>query len=225
MHRHLLATTIALIACCSLSHAATHKMKTSEMKLFKLVSSDASQMRPALKLDPILCQVARKRAADMIARNYFSHVNPDGNGPNQIAKKAGYVLPGNYSSDKDANNIESIASGALSPAKVLELWRSSKFHHDHLFGGTDFHRGQTRLGIGIVRKPGTSTDFYVFISAPPNLSPNPPHWVLKNPKGKIIATTGSKSTIASVRGFRPPPRFGPAAARGSYYITLPKGRR
>jgi uncharacterized protein YkwD len=43
---------------------------------------DRARMRP----DPILTSVARARAEDMAHRRYFSHVNPDGLGPNFLVR-------------------------------------------------------------------------------------------------------------------------------------------
>ena len=47
-----------------------------------------------------------ERALDMGTRRYFSHVNPDGYGPNYLVQQAGYALPSFYGQEPDANNIE-----------------------------------------------------------------------------------------------------------------------
>lgn len=179
--------------------AGNHTLNAEEMKLFRLVADDKKQLRPEAKLDPILCVVARKRAADMVARNYFGHVNPDGKGPNIIAWKAGYTLPSFYPSAKDANTIESIASGAKGASQTVILWRKSPAHRAHVFGVLPFYREQTRIGVGVARAPKTGAKTYVFISAPENLNPKPPYWVLRNPSGKAIATSGSAKKAAAMR--------------------------
>src|SRR6185369_16155823 len=57
---------------------------------------DRSQMHP----DDRLTQVARARAMDMAKRNYFDHVNPDGNGPNYLVRQTGYQLPSFWSTSR-----------------------------------------------------------------------------------------------------------------------------
>jgi hypothetical protein len=182
-----------LLACLTLTTilpAGTHQLNKAEMKLFKLVAADASQKRATLNLDPILCKVARARAADMVQRNYFSHVNPDGKGANYFIRRKGYILPDSYDASASANNVESIGQSTGTPASVLSLWKNSEFHRLHLMGESPFYRAQKSIGIGIVRSPKAPYyKYFVFISAPPNLSKNPPLWILKNPSGKVIATT------------------------------------
>lgn len=40
---------------------------------------------------PSLAAAARAHAADMVARGYFAHTDPDGDGPAQRARRAGYL--------------------------------------------------------------------------------------------------------------------------------------
>ena len=56
---------------------------------------------------------------------------------------------------------------------------------------SDFNKEQTSIGVGVFKsKQAPYYKYYVFISAPKNLSPSPPLWILKDPKGKVIASTG-----------------------------------
>jgi len=77
LHPIALIFSIFVAAACPAS-AGSHTMNAEEMKLFRLATNDREQLRPEAKLDPILCRVARKRAADMVRRDYFGHVNPSG---------------------------------------------------------------------------------------------------------------------------------------------------
>ncbi len=187
-----ISVTSFLLSFTTDLHAATHQLNQDEFKLFKLISTDPQQMRPLMELDPILCRMARKRAQDMASKNYFSHVSPDGTGPNQVVTKAGYFLPSHYPKAKDANNIESIAN-AYTPATTLSAWKKSPQHHDHVLGVLPFYREQSRIGVGIVRKPGSPLYYFVFLSAPTNLNPMPPLWVLADPRGKVLTATRSGS--------------------------------
>ena len=171
--------------------AADHTMSAAEMKLFSLVERHKEQTRAELKLDPILCVVARSRAADMVARKYFSHTNRDGKGANLLVEEASYWLPDFYSELKNANSIESLASGAMTPARIVGMWKNSPMHRAHVFATNPFYREQTRIGIGIARNPKTGSSIFVFISAPENLNPSPSYWMLRNSAGVAITSTGT----------------------------------
>lgn len=178
--------------------AAVHTLNAEETQLFRLVARLKEQGRPELTLDPILCVVARKRAEDMIARNYVAHVNPDGKGVNKIAKEAKYWLPDDYSAAKNGNNLESIASGPLTPAKTVGYWLESPGHRSHVLAEAGFFQLQTRIGVGVVFSPDTGATVFVFLSAPENLNPHPPYWVLRNPNRRAITTTGT-APVAKTR--------------------------
>jgi uncharacterized protein YkwD len=45
--------------------------------------------KASLTLDTNLNNLAQAHSTDMITRNFFGHINPDGNGPTQRAKLAG----------------------------------------------------------------------------------------------------------------------------------------
>lgn len=137
------------IAVFSNASAEVHRLASSETKLFKFFVSDPGQMRPKLSLGPILCKVARARAEDMNKRNYFSHTNPSGFGPNYLVRKAGYQLPVLYSTSNDGNFIESILLTSSAPKDAREEWKNSEFHKPHLLGIDPLYREQTSIGVGI----------------------------------------------------------------------------
>ena len=85
-----------------------------EIEIAKLAASDPAQERSEFVYDPILSEVARSRAVDMAERNYVSHTNPDGLGPNKLAQLAGYVFPDFWGTGNTTNYIESIAAGITS---------------------------------------------------------------------------------------------------------------
>jgi hypothetical protein len=53
------------------------------------ISSDPKQ---PLALNQILTNVTEAHSQDIIDRDYFAHVNPDGDGPSDRARAAGYPL-------------------------------------------------------------------------------------------------------------------------------------
>ncbi len=176
--------------------AASHRLSSDEVRLFKIVSKEKLQSRKSIALDPILCKAARNRAADMAKRDYFGHVDPSGNGPNKKVIQAGYVLPSFYDSAKSANSIESIAQSTGDPDSILVLWKNSPQHRAHILAEQPFFQEQISAGVGIFRsKIAPYFIYYVFLSAPKNLSTTPPALDLLLPNGKLIATTRSQSVV------------------------------
>jgi uncharacterized protein YkwD len=91
---------------------------------------------PALRADAGLAAVARAHSADMRDRNYFSHVDPDGNDPFARARAAGI----------DYARAENIAYGQADPAAVMTAWMNSSGHRANILNcslGT--------LGVGIAQ--------------------------------------------------------------------------
>ena len=73
-----------------------------------------------LKMDPALRCAARKHSADMAARDFFDHTNPDGELPWDRMGKAGY---GGYS-----NAGENIAAGSPDAQGTMDQWLGSDGH-------------------------------------------------------------------------------------------------
>ena len=196
-----LFTTIAAVAA-----DRVHRLTSDEESLFKIVLSNAEQERSTMTLDPILCLVARQRAADMARRNYFGHINPDGHGANFLISREGYLLPASYDASRSGNNIESLGMSTGRPREILSLWLGSSAHRLHVMGELDFFQQQTSAGVGIARSPRPPYyKYYVFLSAPPNASLALRTIVLKSPKGKTIASTKKFAAAwASVTGTAAP---------------------
>lgn len=70
--------------------------------------------------DGALEQAALAHARDMHERDFFSHVNPDGEGPGDRARAAGY----------GGDVSENLLSGARTPAQAVDLWMGSATHRD-----------------------------------------------------------------------------------------------
>ena len=151
--------------------APSHQPNAQESGLAELLRTHPQQSRAAFTYNPILARVARERAADMAARGYFGHTNPDGLGPNALVRQAGYVLPSYYGTEPTANNIESIAAGPSTPEAVLQLLLNSEAHRTHILGLHEFYAAQVEYGIGYVAAPGTKYGHYwVILTAQPGLA-------------------------------------------------------
>ena len=143
-------------------------LNTQEQQIAQYMIDHPDQERPSLTCHPILAQVARERARDMAERHYFSHVNPDGYGPNYLVEQAGYDLPDYYSAAPDANNIESIAGGYATAEAAWQAWMDSDPHRTHLLGLVPFFAQQIDFGIGYVYDPDSDyRHYWVVITAKP----------------------------------------------------------
>ncbi|WP_446035202.1 CAP domain-containing protein, partial [Streptomyces olivaceus] len=90
---------------------------------------------PALAPDDRLARAAQAHSADMVARDFYSHTDPDGGRPWDRAAAAG-------SSRRTVG--ENIACGQRSPAEVVEGWMNSPGHRANILK-SDF----THLGVGL----------------------------------------------------------------------------
>jgi uncharacterized protein YkwD len=80
-----------------------------ELKIHNLVNEERQNYGlPSLQYDIKLAEIARAHSQDMIRRNFFDHINPDGQDPTSRAKSAGYSCYknfGSYYTDGIAENI------------------------------------------------------------------------------------------------------------------------
>ena len=88
---------------------------------------------PLLSNGRLRC-AARNHSADMGARDFFDHTNPDGDGPGERLTSAEYSW---------ASWGENIAWGYLTPQEVVDGWMSSPGHCANIMD-----RGFTELGVG-----------------------------------------------------------------------------
>lgn len=151
----------------------TEPVVTPEARdLLSAIQGHPEQRRQAFTLHTTLTRVAQARADDLAARDYFSHVDPDGYGPNWHVRRAGYPLPWWYGIDEDgivsiaANQVESIHGGGVDVAEVMDGWLNSPSHKRQVLGLLDFYADQTDVGAGHTGVEGTTyLHYWVFISA------------------------------------------------------------
>ncbi|WP_420725078.1 CAP domain-containing protein [Hwanghaeella sp. LZ110] len=100
----------------------------------------ATYQLPPLQPNAFLNRAGMAQARDMLARDFFSHTNPDNVGPGERATKAGY---------KWSLVLENIAAGQSTPRDVVNAWIASKEGHREAMLNPDV----TELGIGYVFAP------------------------------------------------------------------------
>lgn len=115
---------------------ATEELRISfEKQLFDLANS--SRVRFGLlplQWEEKAAIAARKQSIDMGKRNFFSHENPDGEGPSDRLDKEGISW---------RKSGENIAAGQTSAIFAHENWMNSLGHRENILG--DFER----LGVGV----------------------------------------------------------------------------
>lgn len=122
-----------------------------------LLVADPRQERTQLTHCPRLATAALWRAFGLAHGEPFSHVDSSGNGANVYARRAGCVLPSDYS--PKGNEIESLCAGTAAPGVVFGALAGSKKHSDHLFGRGWF-RHQTHFGVAVCENEAAPYRWY-----------------------------------------------------------------
>jgi len=97
--------------------------------------------RPTLKWDERLAALALRHSTDMVRRDFFDHINPDGDDPFDRMDHAGIRF---------SRAGENLAWGQATGAQVFEGWMNSGGHR-HNLENRDF----TRIGIGLYQRRWT----------------------------------------------------------------------
>ncbi|MEV0399645.1 CAP domain-containing protein [Actinoallomurus sp. NPDC050550] len=95
----------------------------------------------ALTINTKLARAAQGHSADMVARHFFDHTNPDGKGPGERLAAVGYP---------SAAWGENIAAGQQTPADVMGSWMNSPGHRANIL-----NCGYHAIGIGVAFSSGT----------------------------------------------------------------------
>jgi len=159
----LLAVSLLLVACGGASApsvpeggAGTLLIASSGEQAWALRVLDLTNLeRSSRGLAPLVLDAAASAAAydhcwDMDARDFFDHVNPDGDDPADRLRDHGVelIVAG-----------ENIARGQASPEEVVQAWMASPAHRENIL-----YPGWTHIGIGIhagpERGPWWAQEFY-----------------------------------------------------------------
>ncbi len=142
-------------------------------ELEKRIYADINREReaknvPRLQLDAGLSRIARAHSADMLHRSFFSHVNPDGDGPSDRGRKTGFeckrregrrVMQGLAENIYRTNSYDrvTIRNGVASyewktaaeiAVSIVGGWMKSRGHRKNIL---EF--GVSRTGIGVAVSP------------------------------------------------------------------------
>jgi len=96
--------------------------------------------------DPVLQRAAAVHSADMAARNFFGHYNPDGQGPGERLQAVSHGFHSGYAENIGMfDGVTKVAPEILAEAFVKQ-WISSPLHRKNIRNGS-----YVRSGIGIAR--------------------------------------------------------------------------
>ena len=139
---------------------------------------DLSDVPPRRQLlwNETLAAVAQAKCEDMFDRDYFDHVDPDGEGINIKMHRAGYRLPSRLVADRSSNRFESLA-GVYTPYRdssadgweptvealaarsrehiqvlIVDEGFPSLGHRIHLLGMNAWHSRHRDIGIGFAHR-------------------------------------------------------------------------
>lgn len=137
------------------------KITKIEFEIYRLTNEQRTQNGlPALKWNQALERIARDHSEDMVNRDFFDHVNPDGEDPTDRAKRHGFNvhknLGGGWYSDGIAENINIMPTGDVvgrgyvssDPASIADAsvdgWMESPGHRANILNSQ-----YTEIGVGI----------------------------------------------------------------------------
>lgn len=104
-------------------------------RVLELVNEErAKEGAKPLALDQDLCAVAKMHSEDMIARDFFSHENPDGASP--FDRMTAYGI-------RFTAAAENIAAGQTTPEQVMDSWMNSPGHRTNIL-----NNAYGKIGIG-----------------------------------------------------------------------------
>lgn len=124
------------------------------------VNLNGIKAMPELRWNHTLAKVAQEKAQDMVDRDYFAHVDPDGCGINIKINAAGYTLRNDWYDDASKNYFESLGVGSnISTGKsIIHLLindggadNDDAGHRRHLLGIDDFWSNCYDIGIGMAK--------------------------------------------------------------------------
>jgi len=137
----------------------------------------SNQNKPALELNDNLTKAAQAKANDMVKRNYWSHVTPDGTQPWSFIDKAGYSY--------EAAG-ENLAYGFGSSDEIVAAWMQSPEHRANILN-TDYHDvGFATANATDFQGHGPETIIVALYGEPTNLNAAP------SASGTVVQTTGSQ---------------------------------
>ncbi len=147
----------------------------------------AEQGLGPLVINGQLNEAAQRKAGDMFAFNYWSHVSPSGRNPWSFFQEAGYRYL--YAG-------ENLARDFMDPQSVVDAWMNSSSHKDNLL-----NKNYQEIGVAVVNGTlnGVETTLVVQLFGTPVIS-SPVAQKPSTVKNSSPAETPNSATVQSVVG-------------------------
>lgn len=203
-HKKIISTPGPLVIV-STSSAATNASGLVSDTIATLTNIERQKMGlPPLLLNKTLSLMAEEKGSDMIAKQYFAHVSPDGINLAAVAKKFGY----NY-----LNVGENLALGDFhSSPDVVNGWMNSPGHRANIL-----NTKYAEIGVGAVKGNWKGKEVWFAVQEfgrPSSACPSPDPLLeekiavykseiatlevtLKNLKAEIASSTGDQTALLS----------------------------
>ena len=134
-----LLTFLTLVALSPLTRTIPYRAflaaLSEELIVAKVNPSREGAAVAPLRTSPLLSEAARKKAEDMLTRDYFSHYGPGGEAPWVWLDRVGYPY---------AAAGENLAIDFVDPTTLVNAWMASPSHAANIRNGTF-----TEVGIGV----------------------------------------------------------------------------
>lgn len=124
-------------AAAGSADAATEAMELEVIALTNAKRREAG-CTVHLQANPKLTRAARSHSWDMVNTGYFNHQSPDGNGPGERLRAAGYDTSGGWA--------ENIALGYPNARAVVQAWMESPGHRANIVNCK-----MRSIGVGVAR--------------------------------------------------------------------------
>jgi len=137
----------------------TDNTKTIEQRIFYYTNIERAKAgKSSYVYDSKLSDIGREDAVDMAARNFFDHINPDGESPTDRAERHGYQVEKDYATYYRigvGENIALVQHIQGTPDEIAQYivnaWMNSPDHKENILDlkGADY----TNLGVGVAYDP------------------------------------------------------------------------
>ena len=148
----LIAIQIVLVVLprTQYSHILGYAAQISPNEVIRLTNEKRAQagLSPLVE-NPVLSQAALAKGVDMLNKNYWAHVSPDGTQPWSFFVSAGYGY-------RFAG--ENLARDFSNPSSAVDAWMASPTHKDNLLSGN-----YKEVGIGVIEGDLSGTDTTIIV--------------------------------------------------------------
>ncbi len=140
----------------------TH-LKEMESRVFRLTNEVRRKKGlPLLDKDEALTATARAHSDDMLRRNFFSHVNPDGLSPKDRLAPVAAATMSRAGENIWSGSGQDYADSKLLARVIVDSWMSSPGHRANILNPDYTHVG---IGIGVMGKEIRATQVFAQIKS------------------------------------------------------------